>query len=390
MLLRRIATLALLFLSLSAFSHEYTASISAKAESPSDGSLWIGTSGDGLFRLGRKGRKVHYTVESGHLASNGIVALQFDINKVLWILDDGGRMTSYTAVTGFKQELSFPEGVTYFTLAPDLTKLVFATDNCSLYFYDVRSNEFSAPLELPAKVSLLFPSVEDYSIWGITNDGALRIHDNGSFDNWSELNLSSNLIPFEFDTYNASSAVKHSFWWAYFVVIALILSLSLIVFLLFKNRPVKRNTVPVLPIINEPLVEEIKQPDTLSVTLDGTSRARGPSNTTRESISGDFSKKVISIIDQNYSDPDFDVEVLAQKLGLSRIHLNRKLKAEGTVSPSVILKEVRMSRALELLKSGNMSVSQVGEACGFSRHSYFATAFKEYYGKSPSEFLELS
>ena len=71
---------------------------------------------------------------------------------------------------------------------------------------------------------------------------------------------------------------------------------------------------------------------------------------------------------------------------MSRIHVNRKLKAEGSPSPSVLLKDARMSLAAKLLKEGKLSVKEVGEKCGFSRPSYFATSFKEYFGISPSSF----
>ena len=80
-------------------------------------------------------------------------------------------------------------------------------------------------------------------------------------------------------------------------------------------------------------------------------------------------------------------EEMAATLGLSRIHLNRKLKAEANTSPSTMLKEVRMKHARALLDEGKLSVAEISLACGFSTPSYFSTAFREYYGKTPSEYL---
>lgn len=52
-----------------------------------------------------------------------------------------------------------------------------------------------------------------------------------------------------------------------------------------------------------------------------------------------------------------------------------------------MLKEVRMKHARALLDEGKLSVAEISLACGFSTPSYFSTAFREYYGKTPSEYL---
>ena len=101
-----------------------------------------------------------------------------------------------------------------------------------------------------------------------------------------------------------------------------------------------------------------------------------------------FTKIVLSMIKENISNPDFDVEAIAQLAGISRIHVNRKLKAEGSGSPSSLIKEARMSLATKLLKQGKLTISQISVESGFRTPSYFATVFKDYYGVSPTEFLE--
>ena len=93
------------------------------------------------------------------------------------------------------------------------------------------------------------------------------------------------------------------------------------------------------------------------------------------------------MIEANYIRPDYGVEDIAEALGLSRIHLNRKLKAEAGTSPSTMLKDFRMKHALALLDEKKLSVAEISAACGFSTPSYFSTAFRDYYGKTPSEYL---
>ena len=100
-----------------------------------------------------------------------------------------------------------------------------------------------------------------------------------------------------------------------------------------------------------------------------------------------FLDKVKDKIQENIGDSNFGVEELAVAMGMSRIHLNRKLKSEAEASPSALLKEARMDLAARLLKEGKMSVAEVSSMSGFSTPSYFATAFKDYYNISPSDYI---
>ena len=100
-----------------------------------------------------------------------------------------------------------------------------------------------------------------------------------------------------------------------------------------------------------------------------------------------FLERVKAIIKENVSDSSFGVEELAAKVGISRIHLNRKLKTEADASPSALLKEARMDLAASMLKEGKMSIAEIAVQSGFSTPSYFATAFKDYFKVSPSEFV---
>lgn len=100
-----------------------------------------------------------------------------------------------------------------------------------------------------------------------------------------------------------------------------------------------------------------------------------------------FLDKVKALIQNNISDSNFGVEELATAVGISRIHLNRKLKAEADTSPSSLLKDARMTLAAQLLREGKLSISDISSMSGFSTPSYFATAFKDYYNISPSDYI---
>ena len=394
--IRRIAFLALMMASVSAFSRDFKTNVTNFAESPVDGSMWIGSTDSGIFRLGRNGRRVWYSQESGHLVSNHINALAFDKEKVLWILDDTGIFTKYTSVEGFKQDFSFPESITSFCLSRNLSKLYFCTENSQLYTYSIENKSVNSPITLPGSVTSLIPAVEDFSVWAVTADGIIRVGEDGVLSTWDELAIDSNLLPFEFDTIPQQNILeprnKHLFLLLILAILVFIIVVYLVYRFIFKRPAQPKNTVSnsvpdveVLPVENTPEKTSSVTLDTSDTTI---SRARVPLNINipdPDSATG-FTKTVLDLIDQNLSNPQFDVDSIAEITGMSRIHVNRTLKSEGSPSPSVLLKDARMSLASKLLKEGKISVKDVGIACGFSRPSYFATAFKDYFGVSPSDF----
>lgn len=74
-------------------------------------------------------------------------------------------------------------------------------------------------------------------------------------------------------------------------------------------------------------------------------------------------------------------------MGINRTQLFRKIKGLTGETPSEFLKKFRMKRAAQLIKSKNMSVSEVMYAVGFNSTSYFAKCFKESFGVLPSDYI---
>ena len=99
-----------------------------------------------------------------------------------------------------------------------------------------------------------------------------------------------------------------------------------------------------------------------------------------------FHDKVLGIIASNFTNPDFGVESITEMLGISRVHLNRKLKEENAPSPSVMIKKMRMDKAVVMLKEGNTNISEIARQCGFSSATYFSNAFKEYFNIAPTQY----
>lgn len=97
-------------------------------------------------------------------------------------------------------------------------------------------------------------------------------------------------------------------------------------------------------------------------------------------------EKIMKTINQHIANPNFNVEMLAEEVGLSRVHVYRKLKELTNVSARDFIKNIRLKQASILLKEKGLSISDVAYATGFTTLSHFSTSFKELYGVSPTDF----
>lgn len=100
----------------------------------------------------------------------------------------------------------------------------------------------------------------------------------------------------------------------------------------------------------------------------------------------DFITRMNTIISANMDNPKFSVEDLAEKVNVSRVQLYRKVKAILGISISDHINNIKLERAAEMLKSGQMNISETAYALGFSSPNYFSTAFKAKFGISPKEY----
>ncbi|WP_348800029.1 substrate-binding domain-containing protein [Flavobacterium adhaerens] len=103
-----------------------------------------------------------------------------------------------------------------------------------------------------------------------------------------------------------------------------------------------------------------------------------------------FITKMNDIIKANVENPKFSVEDLADKVGVSRVQLYRKVKAIIGINISDHINNVKLEKAAELLKSNEMNISEIAYSLGFSSPNYFSTAFKNKFGISPKEYKTLN
>lgn len=102
-------------------------------------------------------------------------------------------------------------------------------------------------------------------------------------------------------------------------------------------------------------------------------------------IDDDFLSQVTAVIEKNIGNEQFGVSELADEMNMSRSNLLRKIKKESKLSVSQLISQVRLKKAMELLRKSSMNVSEVSHQVGFNSPSYFIKCFREYYGFPPGE-----
>ncbi|MBE5731798.1 MAG: helix-turn-helix domain-containing protein [Clostridiales bacterium] len=99
--------------------------------------------------------------------------------------------------------------------------------------------------------------------------------------------------------------------------------------------------------------------------------------------------KVKSYIDSNFV-KDFNVDFLADMVFVNKFYLIHIFKRTYNVSPMQYLTAVRMQKAQTLLRSTNIPITEISQACGYDNPVYFAEQFKKTVGTTPSIYRKIS
>ncbi|MCR5980238.1 helix-turn-helix domain-containing protein [Gordonia jinghuaiqii] len=95
---------------------------------------------------------------------------------------------------------------------------------------------------------------------------------------------------------------------------------------------------------------------------------------------------VTDLIERNFRDPDFSVEVVARHLHVSRRHLYRVLSG-STTSLAEMIADRRLEWARGLLTGpGNLKLEAVAHASGFASTATMRNRFRSKFGLTPDEF----
>ena len=140
---------------------------------------------------------------------------------------------------------------------------------------------------------------------------------------------------------------------------------------------------------------ELRHPDPISVTMVESQVAQLFVQMVRlnrifhEPAKGGLSafdlKRAVAMI-ESLSDDRPTLADLAREVGISRFHFCRAFKQSTGTTPHAFIAQRRLEHSADMLRSTNLSATEIAMECGFGSSSHFTIAFKRAYGASPTEF----
>ncbi len=109
--------------------------------------------------------------------------------------------------------------------------------------------------------------------------------------------------------------------------------------------------------------------------------AQTPEVTNTETV---FLKQLREVINEHLTTADFSIPQIAQMMQMSQVQVYRKLKALTGKTPTQYMRILRMKKAMELLNTTTLNISEIAYDLGFSDPNYFSRTFQQVYGKTPS------
>ena len=100
-------------------------------------------------------------------------------------------------------------------------------------------------------------------------------------------------------------------------------------------------------------------------------------------LDNEFLQKITQIIEENLEMEKMDIAFIADKMCMSHSTLYRKIKGLTDMSANEFIRKVKMRKGVELLMSGQYTISEIAYMIGFSSVAYFRQCFKDEYGMSP-------
>ena len=113
-----------------------------------------------------------------------------------------------------------------------------------------------------------------------------------------------------------------------------------------------------------------------------------PTEEAQQQIEDAFILQFRQVVMEHLDNPQLDVSLLCQELGMSRTPLHNKLKALTGMSTTEYVRFIRLAKAKELLLDPELHIAEVAYATGFQNHTYFSRKFRELVGMTPKAWRE--
>jgi signal transduction histidine kinase/DNA-binding response OmpR family regulator len=109
-----------------------------------------------------------------------------------------------------------------------------------------------------------------------------------------------------------------------------------------------------------------------------------PLTAVQPSLDDLFIEKLLKVVQDRLDDPKLEVADLCQAVHLSNMQVNRKLKALTGKTPSRFIRSIRLQKAMQLLKTTTLNISEIAYEVGFSDPNYFSRTFSEEFDFPPN------
>lgn len=162
-------------------------------------------------------------------------------------------------------------------------------------------------------------------------------------------------------------------WWAYLFYVLIVMGVSGYSLYLLKRVDRKNNE----------MWADSKEMIKMRIYLDSKVNLPEPEFVQLDKL---LLEKAVKAVEDNLTEPDFDVTALADAMNMSRSTLTRKLKAITGRTPLDFIRNIKMKHARHMLEDKDKSVTEVAATLGYFNRKYFTTCFKEEFGMTPSEF----
>ena len=101
-----------------------------------------------------------------------------------------------------------------------------------------------------------------------------------------------------------------------------------------------------------------------------------------------FMDKLVELMEKNMDNGDLVVDDFVRELAVSRSVFFKKLKTLTGLAPIEFIKEMRINRAVQLIETGEYSMTQISYMVGINDPRYFSKCFKQKMGMTPTEYRD--
>lgn len=111
-----------------------------------------------------------------------------------------------------------------------------------------------------------------------------------------------------------------------------------------------------------------------------------PTESTFSQADETFLLRFDKLIRENISNPAMDIPFICKEIGMSKTSLYNKLKAITDMGANDYINKFRLEQAIVLVKTTDLTITEISDQVGFTTLRYFSTAFKQYTGLTPTQY----